>query len=147
MRLAIETARASKAKGNLPFGCVLVNENAEVIAYGENTIVTEKDCLGHAEVNLIRDVSRLYSFEYLNSCTIYTSDEPCPMCSSAIFWSGIGTLVYGLSKKRYYDIMGRDNPNYRFEMPSREVFEKGGRKVEVIGPLLEDEAAQVHLTQ
>lgn len=132
-------------KGNLPFGCILINKHGEVILKGENTINTDNDCLAHAEINLIREASKLYDFAYLNDCSIYTSDEPCPMCTSAIYWSGIRKLVYGLSKMEYYKIVGRDDPNWVFEMPTRELLEKGGRKLEVIGPLLEEEASILHL--
>ncbi|MCW5516948.1 nucleoside deaminase [Muriicola sp. Z0-33] len=145
VRMAIEVAKDSRKKGNLPFGCVLVNKDGEVILKGENTINTDVDCLAHAEINLIRDACKKYDYSYLNDCSIYTSDEPCPMCTSAIYWSGIGKLVYGLSKAEYYRIVGRDNENWVFEMPTRELFNKGGRKVEVIGPLLEAEAKILHL--
>lgn len=145
VRMAIEMALASKRKGNLPFGCVLVNKHGEVVSKAENTINTDNDCLAHAEINLIRDACKIYDHLYLNDCTIYTSDEPCPMCTSAIYWSGIGKLVYGLSKTEYYRIVGRDNPNWVFEMPTRKLLKKGGRKLEVVGPLLEDEVSSLHL--
>ncbi|MGW9685179.1 nucleoside deaminase [Flagellimonas sp. 2504JD1-5] len=144
IRMAIETAEVSKKNGNLPFGCLLVDTDGKVILKGENTINTDNDCLAHAEINLIREASKKYDFSYLNSCTIYTSDEPCPMCTSAIYWCGIGRLVYGLSKTNYYKIVGRDDPNWVFEMPVRELLEKGGRKVEVVGPMLEHEASRLH---
>lgn len=145
IRLAIDTAKTSKNIGNLPFGCVLVNAQGEVILKGQNTISTDNDCLAHAEINLIREASKTYDFTFLNECSIYTSDEPCPMCTSAIYWSGIGRLVYGLSKAEYYKIVGRDNPNWVFEMPVRELLEKGGRKLEVIGPMLENEVSTLHV--
>ncbi|WP_350292424.1 nucleoside deaminase [uncultured Croceitalea sp.] len=145
VRMAIEVAKESKLNGNLPFGCVLVNSEGEVILKGENTINTDKDCLAHAEINLIRDACIKYGYEFLRDCSVYTSDEPCPMCTSAIYWSGVGKLVYGLSKTRYYEIVGRDNPNWVFEMPTRELLDKGGRHIEVIGPLLEEEASILHI--
>lgn len=145
VRIAIRVAKESKIKGNLPFGCILINKRGEVILKGENTINTDNDCLAHAEINLIREASKIYDYSYLNDCSIYTSDEPCPMCTSAIYWSGIGKLVYGLSKTKYYKIVGRDDPNWVFEMPTRELLEKGGRKLEVVGPLLEEEASTVHM--
>lgn len=144
LRMAIASAKTARKKGNLPFGCILVGSDGKVLIKGENTIVTSKDSLGHAEVNLIRKASKKYTYEFLNSCTIYTSDEPCPMCTAAIFWSGIGKLVYGLSKVEYYKITGKENLNYVFEMPCRELFQKGGRKVEVVGPLLEEEVAALY---
>ncbi len=144
IRLAIKVAKESSQNGNFPYGCVLVDKSGKVIMKGENTINTDNDCLAHAEVNLIREACKVYEFSYLNECTIYTSDEPCPMCTSAIYWSGIGKLAYGLSKSEYFKIVGRDNKNWVFEMPTRELLEKGGRKVEVVGPLLEKEVAILH---
>lgn len=145
IRIAIEMAKESKREGNLPFGCVLVNKNGDILLKGKNTIHTDNDCLAHAEINLIRDASKKFDYSYLNKCVIYTSDEPCPMCTSAIYWSGIGKLVYGLSKTEYYKIVGRDNPNWLFEMPSRELLERGGRKLEVAGPFLEQEVSILHV--
>ncbi|MEH6537979.1 MAG: nucleoside deaminase [Psychroserpens sp.] len=144
LRDAIDMAKTSKAKGNLPYGCILVNKEGEVILKGENTINTDHDMLAHAEINMLREAGKIYDHTYLNSCTIYTSDEPCPMCASAIYWTGVGKLVYGLSKSEYYKIVGRENPNWVFEMSARDVLSKGGRHVKVVGPLLEEEAANLH---
>jgi tRNA(Arg) A34 adenosine deaminase TadA len=141
---AVVVAQKAKQKGNLPYGCVLTDSNGKILLRGENTINTDKDCLAHAEINLIREACKIYDYNYLNSCIIYTSDEPCAMCSSAIYWSGIGKLVYGLSKKTFYDTFGRDNPNWVFELGAREVFNNGGRKVKVVGPLLEDIVLKIH---
>ena len=87
VRKAIDVAKTSQQKGNLPYGCILVNKEGTVLLTGENTINTDQDCLAHAEINLIRDACKIYDHDYLKTCTIYTSDEPCPMCASAIFWS------------------------------------------------------------
>ncbi|WP_262911046.1 Atu1372/SO_1960 family protein [Tenacibaculum ovolyticum] len=142
--MAIEVAKSAKAKGNLPYGCVLVDETGEVIFKGENTINSDHDMLAHAEINILREAGKTYSHEELKSFTIYTSDEPCPMCASAIYWSGVGKLVYGLSKTEYYKIVGKKNPDWVFEMSARDVLSQGGRKVEVIGPIQEKEAAKLH---
>jgi len=85
IRMAIETAKQSKDNGNLAFGCILVSRSGEIILRGENTINTDNDCLAHAEINLIRDACKKYEYSFLNDCSIYTSDEPCPMCTSAIY--------------------------------------------------------------
>ncbi len=144
LRKAFDIAKRSKLNGNLAYGCLLVDENHKVILEGENSVLTEKDALGHAEINLIREASKLYSAEFLSACTIYTSDEPCPMCSSAIFWGGIGKLVFGLSKARFYREFGNENPAIDFDISSRKVLSAGGRKVKISGPFLEDEALLIH---
>ena len=144
VKMAIEIARESKRKSNLPLGCILVTRDGQVLLKGENIITTDNDCLAHAEINLIMEASKKYDHCFLNNCTLYTSDEPCPMCTSAIYWSGIGKIVYGLSKEAYYQIVGRNDHNWVFEIPVRDVLAKGRRKVEVFGPLLEEGASNLH---
>jgi tRNA(Arg) A34 adenosine deaminase TadA len=124
VRAAINIAKTSKENGNLPYGCVLVNMEGNIVLQGENTINTDQDMLAHAEINLLRKASKIYTHAELKSFTIYTSDEPCPMCASAIYWTGIGKLVYGLSKTTYYDEVGRDNPDWVFEMSAKEYYQK-----------------------
>lgn len=146
LRKVIEMAKEAKQRGNLPYGCVLASKEGQLLLTSQNTIVTDHDCLGHAEINLVREACKRYSHDFLNACTIYTSDEPCPMCASAIYWSGIGKLTYGLSTSEFYNIIGRDNPDWVLEMPAREVLKTGKRKVEISGPFLEDEVSLLHST-
>ena len=66
------------------------------------------------------------------------------MCAGAIYWCGIGRVVYGLSEARLLELTGSHPENPTLSLPCREVFARGQRMVEVIGPALEDEAAAVH---
>ena len=54
LRTAIEVAQKAREHGNHPFGAILVDENDRVVLEAENTVVTERDCTGHAETNLMR---------------------------------------------------------------------------------------------
>jgi len=139
IREAIALSQAAVDHGNEPFGAVLVKDGA-VILRAENTIFTESDPTGHAETNLVRLAGAAYTPEFLADCTLYTSTEPCAMCAGAIYWSGIGRMVYACSESRLRDILG----NHGLNLPSRVVFARGERPVEVIGPILEHEAVAVH---
>ena len=79
--------------------------------------------------------------DVLAASTLYSSCEPCAMCAGAIFWSGIGRLVYALAGSTLNRISG-DGP--ALEHPARVVLADGTRVVEVSGPHLEDEAAVAH---
>jgi tRNA(Arg) A34 adenosine deaminase TadA len=138
IREAIALSEAAVAKGNEPFGAVLVRRG-EVILRAENTIRTGKDPTNHAEMNLVRLAVAQYDAEMLVDCTLYTSTEPCAMCAGAIYWSNIGRMVYACSEQRLGALAG-----VGLDVPSRSVLLKGARPVEVIGPVLEDEAVQVH---
>ena len=142
LRHAISLAASAREHGNHPFGALLADENGRILLTAENTVNTANDATGHAETNLVRMGSKQFSMEVLAKSTLYTSTEPCPMCSGAIFWTGIGRVVYALSEDGLYAMTGASPDSLK--LPCREVFARGGRPVEVSGPLLEDEAARVH---
>jgi tRNA(Arg) A34 adenosine deaminase TadA len=142
LRTAISLAASAREHGNQPFGALLADENGQILLTAENSITTARDATGHAETNLVRLASARFSAAQLAQTTLYTSTEPCPMCSGAIFWSGIGRVVYALSEDGLYGMTGESPESLK--LPCREVFARAGRPVEVFGPLLEAEAAQVH---
>ncbi len=143
IRIAIGVAAAARRKGNHPFGALLADHQGKVLLTAENSVNTDKDCTAHAETNLVRKACQTYDHDFLMNCTLYTSTEPCPMCAGAIFWSNIRRVVYGLSEERLYTITG-GNADEVLYFPCRELFEKGKKQIEIIGPLLEDEAVKVH---
>ena len=146
LRAAIAVARRSRENGNHPFGALLVDETGAVLLEAENTVNTARDCTGHAETNLVRLASQRFDRAVLERSTLYTSTEPCAMCSGAIHWSGIGRVVYALGEEGLYAMTsdGTNPDNETMALPCREVFARCVRPVEVIGPLIEDEACVVH---
>jgi tRNA(Arg) A34 adenosine deaminase TadA len=144
LRRAIHLAETARARGNHPFGALLVSAGGEVLAEAENSVVTDSDCTAHAELNLVRLVSGRYDREALAGSTLFSSTEPCVMCAGAIYWSGIGRVVYALSAERLYRLTGHDPGDEPLVLPCREVFARGARAVEVAGPALEAEAEAIH---
>jgi tRNA(Arg) A34 adenosine deaminase TadA len=142
LRAAIALGASARQHGNHPFGALITDEHGNILLQAENTVVTARDCTGHAETNLMREASQVFSPEELSRCTLYTSTEPCPMCAGAIFWGGVGRVVYALSQGELYALTG-DSPE-RMPLSCREVLARAGRPVEVLGPELEDEAVKVH---
>jgi tRNA(Arg) A34 adenosine deaminase TadA len=139
IREAIALSRSAVEKGNEPFGALLVKDG-QVILRAENTVYTGKAMTNHAESNLVHDALKLYEPVFLHDCTLYTSTEPCAMCAGAIYWSGVGRVVYACSERRLGQIAG-----IGLDVPCRTIFDSGARKVEVIGPLYEAEAELVHI--
>lgn len=143
LRQAIAVAQRARDKGNQPFGSVLVDENGVVLLEAENTINTDHDATAHAESNLVRAACKQFDTAKLAKYTLYASTEPCPMCSGAIFWSGIGRIVYALSEAELY-AFAPDSPD-KLPLGCRDVLSHGGRAVKVLGPAIEEEARVVHL--
>ena len=144
IRRALEIARRAVIHGNHPFGALLTDEHGNVVLESENTVETFRDPTGHAETNLVRAAGAKFSKAELAGMSLYTSTEPCAMCSGAIYWAGIGRVVYGLSEAGLLKLTGDNPSNETMHLPCREVLARGQRTVEVIGPLIEEEAATVH---
>jgi len=138
VRRSLKIAADAVARGNHPFGALLAKDG-QILLEAENTVYTGHDVTNHAETNLVRLAVQHYDFAFLESCVLYTSTEPCAMCSGAIYWSGVGAVVYACSAERLGKIAGKG-----LEIRSREVFATGIRQVTVVGPVLEDEAIAVH---
>ena len=143
MDLALDEAHAAADMGEVPIGCVIVHDG-DMIAQAGNRTLADRDPTAHAEMVAIRQAAAALGSERLVDCDLYVTLEPCAMCAGAIYWAGIGRLVYGLSEHRLRDLTGNHPENPTLDLPCREVFGRGQRSTEVVGPLLEDEAAAVH---
>jgi len=144
LRKSFDVARRARTNGNHPFGALLVGPDGKVLIERENGYLPDRDMTAHAERLLATAASRSIAPQVLARCTLYSSAEPCAMCAGAIYWAGIGRVVYALSERRLKAITGDHAENPTLDLPCRTVFAAGQRAVEVIGPLLEDEAAALH---
>jgi len=144
LRRSFDVARRATSHGNHPFGAILVGADGKVLLEAENGYMPARDSTAHAERLLATEACRTLSPEERGNATLYSSAEPCAMCAGAMYWAGIGRLVYGLSEHRLRDITGNHPENPTLDLPCREVFASGQRPTEVVGPLLEDEAAALH---
>jgi tRNA(Arg) A34 adenosine deaminase TadA len=145
LRRAIELAREARADGRHPFGALIVNERGETVVAAYNNAVRPKgDPTQHAETVACGAAARLLPEPELAKCTLYTSTEPCAMCAGAIYWTGIGRVLFGLSETGLMRYTGSHEENPTLDLPCREVFARGQKRIAVAGPLLEDEAGAVH---
>jgi tRNA(Arg) A34 adenosine deaminase TadA len=144
LRRSFDVARRAAAHGNHPFGAILVDENHNVLIETENGYLPDHDGTAHAERLLATEACTTLGPDVLRKATLYSSAEPCAMCAGAIYWAGIGRLVYGLSEQRLRAVTGNHPENPTLDLPCREVFRSGQRATEVLGPLLEDEAEALH---
>jgi tRNA(Arg) A34 adenosine deaminase TadA len=144
LRRSFDVARRAVTNGNHPFGAILVDQNRNILIEAENGYMPAHDGTAHAERLLATQACTTLTPDTLRQATLYSSAEPCAMCAGAIYWAGIGRLVYGLSEHRLRIVTGNHPENPTLDLPCREVFASGQRATEVIGPLLEDEAEAVH---
>jgi tRNA(Arg) A34 adenosine deaminase TadA len=145
LRHAIALSRQVRDSGKHPFAAIVVDADGNIVAEaGNDSLPPDGDPTRHAELVAAALAARRLSPAALAKATLYSSAEPCAMCAGAIYWCGIGRVVYALSEHALLGLTGDHPENPTFSLPCREVFARGQRKIEVIGPLMEDEAAAPH---
>jgi tRNA(Arg) A34 adenosine deaminase TadA len=145
LRRAIAIAQEAKDRGRHPFGALVAAADGTILAEaGNNSMPPEGDPTQHAELCAVAAAARAVPLDDLRHATLFTSAEPCAMCAGAVYWTGVGRVVYALSEERLLHLTGDNPENPTFALPCREVFARGQRHVDVVGPLVEDEAARAH---
>jgi tRNA(Arg) A34 adenosine deaminase TadA len=144
LRRAIRLAEASVDAGDQPFGAILVGPRGELLLESAQTVEARGERLGHAELNVLLEAGRRWPLDELATCTLYSSTEPCAMCTGAIAWS-VGRLVYGISQARMYELLAPETrPRFIEPWRCRGLLEHLHPPMEVVGPLLEEEAVGPH---
>lgn len=141
IRRCFELARSALQKGNAPFGALLVHQG-KVLFEAENTTNTDHDVTRHADMNVISLAARSLPAETLAQCTMYSSTEPCVMCTGAVEMAGIRHVVFGLSTRALVGV--RENASF---FDSRAMLRAIGSPAQVEGPILEAEGLQIFQEQ
>lgn len=115
MKISKENAdKGIKENEGGPFGAVIVDKQGNIIAKGNNKVLSKKDPTAHAEIIAIRNACKVLDTYDLSDYILYTSCEPCPMCLSAIIWANIKEVYYGCTKEDAAEIGFRDEAIYDF---------------------------------
>ena len=144
LRQAFAVAERSRAQGDHPFGAILADRDGTILMEQGNGFSAEgHDRTAHAEKLLATRAGKAFSLDVLAGATLYSSAEPCAMCAGAIYWAGIGRVVFGQTERGLKAMTGNNPENPTLDLPCAVVFAAGQRPTEVVGPLLEDEATQL----
>lgn len=137
MKEAIRLSREAARHGNEPFGAVLVRDG-QIVHTNENQIYSRHDFTAHAELGLIQAFCAGTGVTDLHEYTLYSSCEPCFMCSGAMVWARLGRLVYGASDLELCSLLSsRGSPC------SRIVFEHSHYSPQVTPGVLRAESLEV----
>jgi len=135
---ACELARTAGDRGDGPYGSLLVVDG-EVIMEESNYESTEDDLSLHPELTLARRAAAELDEETASDAVMYTSTEPCSMCSTGMAYAGLGAVVYSVSGEKAAEINGGPAG-----IPSEEVFDRYDADIDVIGPAGLEEGLAVH---
>jgi len=111
MMQALKEARKAFDEGEVPVGAVIVM-NERIIARGYNQVEKLTDSTAHAEIIALTAAFNFLGSKYLPEATLFVTIQPCLMCSGALYWSKIGSIVYGAEdeKNGYKKVAGDVSP-------------------------------------
>jgi tRNA(adenine34) deaminase len=138
MQLALEEARQSRREANKGYGAIAVL-GTRVLASAHDTASTLKDPSLHAELNVIREAARVLNDENLSGVILFSTCEPCSMCSSLAVWANVSAIVFGASIERTAARGKR-----RILVPAREIVARSPVTIEVFEGVLEQECMSLY---
>ena len=125
MQEAIELAKEAESIGEVPIGCVIVDDlTTQIIGRGFNRRETDHDPTSHAEILALREAAKTRGHWRLTDCTLYVTLEPCPMCAGALVNARVPRLVYGCDDPKagavrtLFQLCGDRRLNHRVEVTS-----------------------------
>ena len=143
IRQTFELAREAREQFNHPFGALLVQDGKVVMSMADQSTI-ECDPSYHPEVAVIREYCRKSDRMELGDVTLYSSTEPCVMCSATIRYARIPRVVFGVSRATL-GVIFRESRDVEATgvLTSMEIINRGGNACEINGPLLEEEGIKV----
>ncbi|WP_026411230.1 nucleoside deaminase [Actinomadura oligospora] len=104
LRRAVEIAVRSRADGHAPYGSLLADRDGVILIEAHNTVRADRDISAHPELKLARWAARELDSATAAATTMFTSCQPCAMCTGAIDRSGLGRVVYALSSEQHDEL-------------------------------------------
>jgi tRNA(adenine34) deaminase len=138
MRIAIEEATVSRQEGNKGYGAVVVL-GQRILSRAHDTAMTQRDPSLHAEVNAIRQAVQVLSDDNLGGAILFSTCEPCSMCSSLVVWANLTTIGYGASIEETARL-----GKARIHIRAHEIVKKSPVMIEVIGGVLREECLALY---
>jgi len=137
IKRAIELSIKAAKKGADPFGAVLVFNN-QIVAESSDTSVSQSDPTQHAELSLISKYCKKNKFFSLEGYTLYSSTEPCVMCSGAIHWAKISRVVFSVPQE-----LLQKHSKGKIKPSCESMINTGSKKIDIIGSILVGEGLKV----
>ncbi len=143
MQEAIAEAKRSASLRQYSIGALVVAPDGEIISTGHTTTHLDNDATAHAEINVIREACLKLKDRYLVGCWLYTTLEPCPMCTSAAIWAKMEGIVFGATKEDAQEQANKITDGKftwrQIDISSKNIIEKGNPKVELVEKFMREE--------
>ncbi|GHU44805.1 hypothetical protein FACS1894190_16500 [Spirochaetia bacterium] len=143
MKKCIEIAKSSHEKNQYALGALIADERGNIITIKSSNLISSYDPTAHPEIVVIRKAAEMLKSRYLPSCYLYTTLEPCPMCTSAAIWAKMGGIVFGAYQEDAIEF-SKNNPSDIFtwrqiKVHANEIIANGSPVINLFPGVLRDE--------
>lgn len=142
MLKAIEAAKESAENGEYAIGAVVVKDN-KIISIGEVRRKRDQDPIAHAEIIAIKNACKTLNTKSLKDCILYSTQECCPMCTSAIIWAKMKGIVFGAFSA---DVKNRGTDKFswrQIDISCKEILNKSSPKLELVEGFMRDDCLKL----
>jgi tRNA(Arg) A34 adenosine deaminase TadA len=138
MLIALQEARVSRNEGNKGYGAVVALGD-KILAREHDTATVEGDPSLHAEFKALRNAVRVLGSPNLSGAVLYSTCEPCPMCTGLAVWANLTTIVFGASIADTAR-MGKS----RILIEAAEIARQAPSSLEVLGGVLKEQCEALY---
>lgn len=147
MLKAIEEAEISSSLGQYAIASVIVGPDGKIISIAHTTTHKTNDATAHGEINAIRSACKILNNRYLIGCWLYTTLEPCPMCTSATIWAKMEGIVFGATKEDAENFAKKITSGKftwrQIDISSKDIIKKGEPKLKLVEKFMRKECRQL----
>lgn len=147
MARCIEVAKENLGRGQYALGALVVDKKGIILSAQSSNLISGYDPTAHPEIVAIRESAEKNKSRYLEGCYLYTTLEPCPMCTAAAIWARMDGIVYGARQQDAIDYANTHKSNIftwrQIEVPSILIAQRGIPRIEIIPDVLREKCVEL----
>lgn len=149
MNRCIDSAKDNARKGQYPIAAIVADKEGRVLATSSSSLREKNDPTNHPEMEAIRKASEILKCRFLSGYYLFTTLEPCPMCTAAAVWAKMQGIVYGACQEDAVEFINK-NPARKFSwrqinIKSREIISNGSPRLELYEGVLRKECKKLFI--
>lgn len=149
MNNCINLAKENAKNNQYPIAAIITDQGGRMLATSSSSLRRKNDPTNHPEIEVIRKAAEILKSRVLNGCYLFTTLEPCPMCTAAAIWAKMQGIVYGAYQEDAVEYINL-NPHRRFSwrqisVKSKEIINNGCPNLELYEGILREECKQLFI--
>lgn len=146
MSVCIELAKTNWDNDQYPIAAVVINSDGSIISTSSSNLRKKNDPTNHPEMEAIRNASDVLNSRFLRGCYLFTTLEPCPMCTSAAIWAKMQGIVFGAYQEDAINYVKTHNAQFswrQIQIKSRDIINRAQPRLEIYEGILRNECGNL----